>query len=178
MANVKISELPSATAVAATDVSPIVVGGVTQKATNTQIVTSALNATPVTLAQGGTGATTAAAARTALGLGSIATINSPVPLANGGTGSTTAAAALTAILPAQSGNAGKVLTTTGTAAVWSYPTAAPVAVSALPASPTLGMMASVNDGADALAWGDVVTGGGSVEYLVWFNGTAWTVVGK
>lgn len=45
------------------------------------------------VANGGTGATTAAAARTNLGLGSIATVNSPVPVANGGTGATTAATA-------------------------------------------------------------------------------------
>lgn len=43
------------------------------------------------------GATTAALARTALGLGTIATINSPVPIANGGTASTTAAGAITAL---------------------------------------------------------------------------------
>ena len=89
MADVKISALPAATAVAATDVAPVVVGAVTQKATPTQIVTAALNATPVTVAQGGTGATTAAAARTALGLGSMATVNSPAPVANGGTGAAT-----------------------------------------------------------------------------------------
>lgn len=39
----------------------------------------------------------AAAARTTLGLGTMATVNSPVPVANGGTGSTTAAAARTAL---------------------------------------------------------------------------------
>lgn len=51
----------------------------------------------VPITKGGTGATTAAAARTALGLGSMATVNSPVPIANGGTGATTAAAARTAL---------------------------------------------------------------------------------
>lgn len=89
MADVKISALPAATTVAATDVAPMVVGSATQKATAAQIVTGALNATPVTVAQGGTGATTAAAARTALGLGSMATVNSPAPVANGGTGAAT-----------------------------------------------------------------------------------------
>jgi hypothetical protein len=39
----------------------------------------------------------AAAARTTLGLGSLAVINSPLPIANGGTGATTAGAALTAL---------------------------------------------------------------------------------
>lgn len=51
----------------------------------------------IPVANGGTGATTAAGARTALGLGTIAVVNSPVPVANGGTGSTTAAGARTAL---------------------------------------------------------------------------------
>lgn len=50
------------------------------------------------VASGGTGATTAADARTALGLGSLATLSSPVPIANGGTGTTTAALAFAAIV--------------------------------------------------------------------------------
>jgi hypothetical protein len=44
-----------------------------------------------------------------------------VPIANGGTGQTTAANALNALLPAQSGNSGKILTTNGTVASWSAP---------------------------------------------------------
>lgn len=47
----------------------------------------------VPLSKGGTGATNAAAARTALGLGALATLGSPLPVANGGTGATTADAA-------------------------------------------------------------------------------------
>ncbi len=49
-------------------------------------------------------AESAANARTSLGLGSIATINSPVPIANGGTGSTSASAALTALGAAEDGS--------------------------------------------------------------------------
>ena len=48
----------------------------------------------VPVANGGTGATTVAAARTNLGLGTVATLNT-VPVANGGTGATTVAAART-----------------------------------------------------------------------------------
>ena len=47
------------------------------------------------VAKGGTGSTTAEAARTALGLGTLATKNSPLPVADGGTGATDAANAKT-----------------------------------------------------------------------------------
>jgi len=51
-------------------------------------------------------------------------------------------------------------------------------VAQLPASPAAGTVAHVTDGTAALAWGATVTGGGSTPYLVWYNGTAWTVIGK
>lgn len=41
-----------------------------------------------------------------------------------------------------------------------------------------GMTAYVTDGGAGLAWGATVIGGGSTPYLVWYNGTAWTVMGK
>lgn len=41
-----------------------------------------------------------------------------LPIANGGTGQTTASTAINALLPAQTGNSGKYLTTNGTAASW------------------------------------------------------------
>lgn len=54
-----------------------------------------------------------------------------------------------------------------------------VATSAsLPLSPFPGQLSYVSDGAASLAWGATVTGGGSTKYLVWFNGTDWTVIGK
>lgn len=56
MADVKISALPlSGTIVPATDAIPIVNGGNTTKTTPAAITTAALNATKVTVAQGGTG---------------------------------------------------------------------------------------------------------------------------
>jgi hypothetical protein len=43
----------------------------------------------------------------------------PLSIANGGTGQNNASGAITALLPSQSGNAGKVLQTNGTVAAWS-----------------------------------------------------------
>lgn len=51
-------------------------------------------------------------------------------------------------------------------------------VATLPASHWTGQLATVSDGAASLAWGATVTGGGSTKYLVWWNGTNWTVTGK
>jgi hypothetical protein len=50
----------------------------------------------------------------------------------------------------------------------------------LNASPTTGEVASVTDGDSSLAWGATVvnSGAGATKYLVWWNGSAWTVVGK
>lgn len=53
-----------------------------------------------------------------------------------------------------------------------------VTVATLPSAPTIGNYATVTDGTGALAWGATVTGGGSTKYLVWYNGTNWTVAGK
>ena len=49
----------------------------------------------VPVSKGGTGATSAADARTALGLGALATLGSPLPVANGGTGMTSNPSMLT-----------------------------------------------------------------------------------
>lgn len=78
-------------------------------------VTAGSNPT-VTVAQGGTGATTVAAARNALGLGNT---TGAVPVANGGTGATTAKAALTNL-----GTVAVVVSATApsdTTAVWIVP---------------------------------------------------------
>lgn len=52
-------------------------------------------------------------------------------------------------------------------------------VGTLPSAGTnKGKLAYVTDGAASLTWGDAVTTGGSVTYLVWSNGLHWTVIGK
>lgn len=61
-------------------------------------------------------ATTGIVERT--GAGAYTTL-AVIPLTAGGTGAATAAAALTNLLPTQTGNAGKVLTSNGTTATWS-----------------------------------------------------------
>lgn len=55
-----------------------------------------------------------------------------------------------------------------------------VTIANLPGTPVAGMTAYVTDGDGSLAWGDTVinSGAGATKYLVWFNGTNWTVVGK
>jgi hypothetical protein len=53
-----------------------------------------------------------------------------------------------------------------------------VTLAQLPTSHSVGQTATVTDGAASLAWGATVTGGGTAKYLVWWNGAAWTVIGK
>lgn len=54
-----------------------------------------------------------------------------------------------------------------------------VLVSQLPSSPGLGMIASVFDAATGgLTFGQTLSGGGGGNrYLVWWNGSNWTVIG-
>ena len=53
-------------------------------------------------------------------------------------------------------------------------------VASLPSAGITGRYAYVTDGDSGLAWGATVvnTGSGATPYLVWDNGTNWTVVGK
>lgn len=55
---------------------------------------------------------------TAADVGAVATSDLPLAVASGGTGQVTASAALNALLPAQAGQNGKVLTSDGTDAAW------------------------------------------------------------
>lgn len=43
---------------------------------------------------------------------------------------------------------------------------------------TMGAMAYVTDGQVGLAWGATVLGSSLTPYLVWFNGTNWTITGS
>lgn len=53
----------------------------------------------------------------------------------------------------------------------------PVAFASLPASPSEGMVAWVND-SNTATWGATVAGGGANKVLVVFNSANWTVAGK
>lgn len=48
---------------------------------------------------------------------------------------------------------------------------------ALPATPTAGMLRTVTNSTTNV-WGAVVAGGGAFTVLAYYNGTAWTVCGK
>ena len=63
------------------------IGGLARKGTNSDIIELKGLTTAITLAQGGTGATTATGARTNLGLGSMSTQSSDAVTINGGTAS-------------------------------------------------------------------------------------------
>jgi len=140
----------------------------------------------------------AAGTITATLTGNATNVSGIVSLANGGTGQITANAAVNALLPAQTGNTGKYLTSNGTDTSWSTVTAgSSVTTSATaPASPTAGnqwydtttgiIYTYVNDGTSSqwvqgstatLATG-VPAGGTTNQFLVKSSATdyatAWT----
>lgn len=69
---------------------------------------------PIPVSRGGTSASTASVARTNLGLGSMAVVNSPAPIANGGTAATTRGGAANALYVPKSGTATLYTSGTGT----------------------------------------------------------------
>lgn len=84
MANIKITDLPAVTTpLAGTEVVEIVQGGSSKKATAAEVASAYAGTLPV--ANGGTGATTISAARTALGLGTMATQDASAVAITGGT---------------------------------------------------------------------------------------------
>lgn len=56
--------------------------------------------------------------------------------------------------------------------------AASYTVATLPVSPITGQQAVITDGVSNMTWGSTLTGGSSTKYLVWYNGSTWTVLGK
>jgi hypothetical protein len=54
----------------------------------------------------------------------------------------------------------------------------PYTFATLPAAGTVGRLAYITDGPGGALWGSNAAGGGAVKYLLWDNGTNWTVVGK
>jgi len=52
-------------------------------------------------------------------------------------------------------------------------------IATLPGTPAVGMIARVTDGDSGLTFGNTVvnSGAGATPYLVWYNGTNWTVIG-
>lgn len=65
----------------------------------------------------------------------------------------------------------------GTEAMQGPVNIATYAYAALPASPQTGAVVWISN-ANANTWGASVTGVGSDIVLAWYNGTAWTVIGK
>jgi hypothetical protein len=173
MADVKITALPLATSITAeNDVLPLVTGGgaTTNKATLSQITTAALNATPVTPAQGGTGLTSLGTnVATFLGTPSSANLASAV-LDETGTGALVFANTPTLVTPIlgtpASGTLTNCLGLLGTGITFTGLTAA-----TLPLVGTETLM--INDGTSnkkttvaslqsATAYGELYVAGGSV----------------
>jgi hypothetical protein len=122
---------------------PVIINGTTGVTFPNGVTMSDGTSAPVTIAQGGTGANTAANARTALGTNDAANITTgTIAIANGGTGANTAAAAFNAINPMTTtgdilyeaspttaarlgiGSTGQILTVSGGIPAWAAPPAA------------------------------------------------------
>jgi hypothetical protein len=91
--------------------------------------------------------------------GTAANVTGTVAIANGGTGQTTPNAAVNALLPSQSGNSGKVLSTDGTNTSWI--TAAASGVSSISAGTTGLTPATASTGAVTLAGTLNIANGGT-----------------
>jgi hypothetical protein len=127
MSDKKISQLTAAAPLTGTEQLPLVQGGVTLKASTQNVANLAI---PTQTGQNGKYLTTngSVASWDAINI-STADVTGTLPIANGGTGQTSASSAINALLPSQTGENGKYLTTNGTTASWAnvsagYPTIA------------------------------------------------------
>jgi len=141
---------------AATTRTNLGLGSMSTQAANSVAITggSITGITDIAVADGGTGASTAANARTNLGLGTIAVQNTPLTTSVGGTGLTTMTpagavlcAGVTQIAPVQvvesAGTTGQVLTSNGAGALPTFQAAAGGGVTwHTPTSPTGNQMIS------------------------------------
>lgn len=98
--------------------------------------------TSVSVSGGSTGLTTTGGPITSTG---TITLGGTLNIANGGTGATTAAGALNALLPSQSSQSGKYLTTDGFNASWGSISTSSLTGTALPASVTTSSLTSVGN---------------------------------
>jgi hypothetical protein len=114
-----------------------------------------------------------------------------VPIANGGTGASTATGAINALLPSQTGNSGKVLSTDGTNTSWSAASGgtvtsvtgtAPVSVATGTTTPVISMAAantSTNGYLTSTDWNTFNSkGSGSVTSVAATAGTGISVTGS
>lgn len=187
MANVTISQLPAAPFADGSDLFVVEQYGTTKKITNVQLFTDTHLVTP-TLGTPKTGTLT-----NCTGL----------PLSTGITGfgsgittflATPSSANLRSALTDKTGTGVAVFDTspTLTTPILTTPTISnpnittPVkfknytVLGLTGLTPAVGDVVYVTDGDSGLAWGATVvnSGSGGTSYLVWYNGTNWTVVGK
>jgi hypothetical protein len=99
-------------------------------------------------------------------MGNATNVSGTVAIANGGTGATTAPDAINALLPAQTGNNGKYLTTNGSAASW-----APGSTHAIGESYGGGIVFYVYDGGQH---GLIAATADQGTYMQWYNGSYTT----
>jgi len=136
MANTKISNLTSAAALTGSEVTPIVQSGSTVKATTQNIANLAYpnqsgNADKFIKTNGTTASWGSVDLSNSSSItGVLPTSNGgtggTLPIANGGTGQTSANNAINALLPTQSGQSGKYLTTNGTNTSWATVSGGPL----------------------------------------------------
>lgn len=111
MPDTKISAMPSAATLDGTEITPIVQAGLNKQVTTADYVAQVLNVNPVLVTQGGTGATTAAGARTNLAAAySAITLTAGTGLSGGGdlTANRTFAIANTGVTAATYGSSTKI----------------------------------------------------------------------